>query len=83
MLSDTLKKLTGFAFRHPPGKRFALFLLVRHRRRPDAVVSEHKRRAIALWVLLIVGIVVCESGTVGRLPLAAAQGKTTINSGRK
>lgn len=47
------------------------------------MVSEHKRRAIALWVLLIVGIVVCESGTVGRLPLAAAQGKTTINSGRK
>ena len=34
---------------------------VRHtRRRPNDVVSKHHKRAVALWMLLIFGILACE-----------------------
>lgn len=37
------------------------------RRRPDDVVPKHHRRAVALWMLLIIGILACESVLIFRL----------------
>ena len=47
-------------------------------RRPDNVVSEHKRRAIGLWVILIVGIVTCESAVIAPYRFVVSQGKKVI-----
>lgn len=41
--------------------RFLVFVLRIYNRRPDEVVPHHKRRAVALWLALILAILSCES----------------------
>ena len=42
------------------------------------MVSEHKRRAIGLWVILIVGIVTCESAVIAPYRFVVSLGKKVI-----
>ena len=39
------------------------------RRRPSDVVPKYQRRAVALWMLMIFGILTCESVTTFRLSI--------------